>query len=93
MLGNLLAIGTPFIPSFQELRPFAPELWLIGGIVAVLLAPTVPQAQVWTSLPSVPVNVRLVTSKLLVTSSWGDMPVGNRSESPSDTPGIRSVAN
>ena len=39
MFGNLLAIGTPFIPSYQELRPFAPELWLIGGIVAVLLAP------------------------------------------------------
>src|ERR1035437_1148031 len=39
MLGNLLAIGTPFIPSYQELRPFAPELCLIGGIVAVLIAP------------------------------------------------------
>lgn len=39
MLGNLLAIGVPFIPTFRELRPFAPELWLIGGIVAVLLAP------------------------------------------------------
>lgn len=39
MLGNLLAIGAPFIPSFQDLRPFAPELWLIGGIIAVLLAP------------------------------------------------------
>lgn len=32
-------IGNPFIPGWNELRPFAAELWLIGAIVAVLLTP------------------------------------------------------
>ncbi len=32
-------IGQPFIPDWSQLRVFAPELWLIGGIIAVLLAP------------------------------------------------------
>lgn len=39
----LVAIGTPFIPSWDApgyaLRPFAGELWLIAAIVAVLLTP------------------------------------------------------
>lgn len=35
----LAAIDKPFIPAWSELRPFAPELWLIGTILAVLLAP------------------------------------------------------
>jgi NADH-quinone oxidoreductase subunit N len=29
----------PFIPSTQDLRPFAPELFLVGGIAANLLVP------------------------------------------------------
>jgi NADH-quinone oxidoreductase subunit N len=42
---NLLAaaIDKPFIPGWNDpgvgLRPFAPELWLIGAIVAVLIVP------------------------------------------------------
>lgn len=32
-------IGLPFIPSWQELRPFAAESCLIGTVVAVLLTP------------------------------------------------------
>ncbi|WP_428937423.1 NADH-quinone oxidoreductase subunit N [Fontivita pretiosa] len=32
-------IDKPFIPAWSELRPFAPELWLIGAIIAVLLTP------------------------------------------------------
>jgi NADH-quinone oxidoreductase subunit N len=32
-------IDKPFIPAWSELRAFAPELWLIAAIVAVLLAP------------------------------------------------------
>jgi NADH-quinone oxidoreductase subunit N len=37
---NLLAvIDKPFIPAWSELRAFAPELWLIVTIVAVLLTP------------------------------------------------------
>lgn len=32
-------IGSPFIPSWDQLRPFVAELWLIAGILAVLLAP------------------------------------------------------
>src|SRR5689334_19172214 len=38
---NVLAaiIDKPFIPQWAELKPFAPELCLIGAIVAVLLAP------------------------------------------------------
>src|SRR5512133_1934849 len=33
----MLAIGTPYIPSAIELQPFAAELSVIGGIVAVIL--------------------------------------------------------
>ena len=36
---DILAIGTPYIPGWMELRPFAVDLWLIATIVAVLLAP------------------------------------------------------
>ncbi|HVT88428.1 MAG TPA: NADH-quinone oxidoreductase subunit N [Tepidisphaeraceae bacterium] len=32
-------IDKPFIPAWNELRAFAPELWLIAAIVAVLLTP------------------------------------------------------
>ena len=32
-------IDKPFIPPWAELRAFAPELWLIAAIVAVLIAP------------------------------------------------------
>ncbi len=32
-------IGVPYLPSAAELRPFAAELWLVGGIVANLLVP------------------------------------------------------
>jgi NADH-quinone oxidoreductase subunit N len=39
MICTLAAIDKPFIPAWSELRAFAPELWLIGTIVAVLLAP------------------------------------------------------
>ena len=35
----LAAIGAPFIPDGSQLRLFGAELWLIGTIVAVLLAP------------------------------------------------------
>jgi NADH-quinone oxidoreductase subunit N len=35
----LAAIDKPFIPAWSELRAFAPELWLIVTIVAVLLTP------------------------------------------------------
>jgi NADH-quinone oxidoreductase subunit N len=33
------AIGAPFIPTLDQLRPFAVESWLVVTIVAVLLAP------------------------------------------------------
>lgn len=38
---NLIAaaIGLPFIPGWNELRPFAADLWLIATIVGVLLTP------------------------------------------------------
>ena len=42
MLQLLAEIREPFIPGWSGaygLRPFAPELWVIGTIVAVLLAP------------------------------------------------------
>ncbi len=39
MLSALAAIGLPFIPSGSELRPFAPDLWIIATIIAVLLTP------------------------------------------------------
>jgi NADH-quinone oxidoreductase subunit N len=32
-------IGVPYLPGAAELRPFAAELWLVGGIVANLLVP------------------------------------------------------
>ncbi len=32
-------IGKPFIPDAGQLLPFVAELWLVGGIVAVLIAP------------------------------------------------------
>ncbi len=38
-MGLLAAIGTPYIPGWPELRPFIAELWLIGTVVGVLIAP------------------------------------------------------
>ena len=35
----LAAIGNPFIPGWDELRPFVAELWLIATVVGVLLTP------------------------------------------------------
>jgi NADH-quinone oxidoreductase subunit N len=35
----LQMIDKPFIPAWSELRGFSPELWLIGTMLAVLLAP------------------------------------------------------
>src|SRR6187401_2368042 len=32
-------IHKPFIPAWSELRAFAPELWLIATIIAVLITP------------------------------------------------------
>ncbi|MCC7349700.1 MAG: NADH-quinone oxidoreductase subunit N [Phycisphaerales bacterium] len=34
-----VAIGLPYVPDWGQLRAFAPELWLIAAIVAVLLTP------------------------------------------------------
>ena len=39
MFGTMLAIGTPFIPSAEQLQPFAAEVCLLVGIVATLLSP------------------------------------------------------
>jgi NADH-quinone oxidoreductase subunit N len=39
MMSFALAIGLPFIPDWEQLRPFAADLWLIATIVAVLLVP------------------------------------------------------
>jgi NADH-quinone oxidoreductase subunit N len=43
MIPLAAAIDKPFIPGWTDpgvgLRPFAPELWLIGAIVAVLIVP------------------------------------------------------
>ena len=35
----LAAIGLPYIPGWEELRPFVADLWLIATAVAVLLTP------------------------------------------------------
>src|SRR5436309_15802439 len=35
----LATVGLPFIPGWNELRPFIADLWLIGTIVAVLITP------------------------------------------------------
>jgi NADH-quinone oxidoreductase subunit N len=32
-------MGVPYLPGAAELRPFAAELWLVGGIVANLIVP------------------------------------------------------
>jgi NADH-quinone oxidoreductase subunit N len=39
MLWTLGQIGAPFVPSWDQLRPFLPELWLVAAIVAVLIVP------------------------------------------------------
>src|SRR5688572_24264131 len=39
MISMLAAIGNPYIPGWDELRPFVAELWLIATTVAVLLTP------------------------------------------------------
>ena len=36
---QLAAIGLPYIPGWDELRPFVAELWLVATVVAVLLTP------------------------------------------------------
>ncbi len=38
---STLAVGAPFVPDFGQLSALAPELWLIGTIVATLLTPMV----------------------------------------------------
>src|SRR5688500_20372799 len=35
----MLAIGLPYIPGWNELRPFVADLWLVATAVAVLLTP------------------------------------------------------
>ena len=35
----MLAIGLPYIPGWNDLRPFVAELWLVATVVAVLLTP------------------------------------------------------
>src|SRR4051812_15233400 len=35
----MLAIGIPYIPGWDELRPFVADLWLVATAVAVLLTP------------------------------------------------------
>ena len=32
----LAAIGLPYIPGWEELRPFVADLWLVATAVAVL---------------------------------------------------------
>ena len=39
MTTPLAAIGLPYIPGWDELRPFVADLWLIATAVAVLLTP------------------------------------------------------
>ncbi|MGH7214950.1 MAG: NADH-quinone oxidoreductase subunit N [Tepidisphaeraceae bacterium] len=39
MFDVLAAIGSPFIPAWDQLRPFLADLWVIGTILAVLLTP------------------------------------------------------
>src|SRR3954462_8924697 len=36
---SLAAVGLPFIPGWNELRPFVADLWLIATIVGILIAP------------------------------------------------------
>src|SRR4029453_8264995 len=33
------AIGLPYIPGWEDLRPFVADLWLVATAVAVLLTP------------------------------------------------------
>ena len=35
----MLAIGLPYIPGWDDLRPFVADLWLVAVAVAVLLTP------------------------------------------------------
>jgi len=39
MHATLAAIGLPFIPGWEELRPFIADVWLIVTIVGILLTP------------------------------------------------------
>ncbi len=39
MTDSLAAIGLPYIPGWNELRPFVADLWLVATAVAVLLTP------------------------------------------------------
>ncbi len=39
MLTMLAQIGAPFVPNWEQLRPYRPELWLIVAIVTVLVVP------------------------------------------------------
>src|SRR4051794_40446862 len=36
---DMLAIGLPYIPNWDDLRPFVADLWLVATAVAVLLTP------------------------------------------------------
>ena len=39
MHATLAAIGLPFVPGWEELRPFIADAWLIVTVVAILLTP------------------------------------------------------
>src|SRR5918993_4296763 len=39
MLSTVAAIGLPYIPGWDDLRPFVADLWLVATAVAVLLTP------------------------------------------------------
>lgn len=38
-MSSIAAIGIPYIPGLDDLRPFVAELWLVATVVAVLLTP------------------------------------------------------
>jgi NADH-quinone oxidoreductase subunit N len=70
MLWSLAQIGTPFLPSWDQLRPFLPELWLIGAIVAVLIVPF------WARRPNAVCGLVALAGVILALCSLSDTAAG-----------------
>ena len=67
-------MGVPYLPTAADLRPFAADLWLVGGLVANLVVPFFVRrpnlACAWATL----LTLAVATASLL--SGWGEATAG-----------------
>ncbi len=69
-----MPIGAPYLPSAADLRPFAAELWLVGGILANLLVPFAVRKPNLACGITTLVAIGLALATLLL--GWNAVPAG-----------------